>query len=52
MLGMKPYSEDLRTRIVVALEGGMTKPQAARLFDVSLSSVNRYCRLATYKADD
>ena len=46
MVGMKPYSEDLRTRIVTAIEGGMTKPQAARLFNVSLSSVKRYCRKA------
>ncbi len=42
MSGMKPYSEDLRTRIVAALEGGMSKSEAARLFDVSLSSVKRY----------
>ena len=47
MLGMRPYSEDLRTRIVTAVEGGMTKTEAAQLFDVSLSSVKRYCRLAT-----
>ena len=46
MVGMKPYSEDLRTRIVSAVEDGMTKSQAARLFGVSLSSVKRYCRLA------
>jgi transposase len=46
MLVMKPYSEDLRTRIVAAVEGGMPKTQAARTFDVSLSSVKRYCRLA------
>ena len=46
MLVMKPYSEDLRTRIVAAVEGGMPKTQAARTFGVSLSSVKRYCRLA------
>jgi transposase len=46
MLVMKPYSEDLRTRIVAAVEGGMPKTQAACTFDVSLSSVKRYCRLA------
>ena len=44
--GMKPYSEDLRRRIVAAVEGGMPKSQAARLFKVSTSSVKRYCRLA------
>ena len=46
MLGMKPYSEDLRRRIVAAVEGGMSKSEAARVFDVSLSSVKRYLRLA------
>lgn len=46
MDGMKPYSEDLRTRIVSAVEGGMPKAEAARTFGVSPSSVKRYCRLA------
>jgi transposase len=47
MQAMKPYSEDLRTRIVKAVEvGGMSKSAAARLFGVSLSSVKRYLRLA------
>jgi transposase len=46
MVGMKPYSEDLRTRIVSAVEGGMSQSEAARLFGVSISSVKRYCRLA------
>lgn len=46
MVGMKPYSEDLRTRIVAAVEDGMAKSEAARLFGVSLSSVKRYCTLA------
>ncbi len=41
MLVMKPYSEDLRRKIVAAVEGGMPKTQAARLFGVSLSSVKR-----------
>jgi len=44
MQGMKPYSEDLPTRIVKAVEEGMSKSGAARLFDVSLSSVKRYVR--------
>ena len=43
---MKPYSEDLRSSIVSAVEGGMPKTEAARLFGVSSSSVKRYCRLA------
>jgi transposase len=43
---MKAYSEDLRKKIVAAIERGMSKAQAARLFDVSLSSVKRYSRIA------
>jgi transposase len=43
---MRAYSEDLRKKIVAAIERGMTKTQAARLFDVSLSSVKRYARSA------
>jgi transposase len=48
---MKPYSEDLRRRIVKALqEGGVSKPAAARLFGVSLSSVKRYAKKANQGA--
>ncbi|MDQ3285421.1 MAG: helix-turn-helix domain-containing protein [Actinomycetota bacterium] len=43
---MRAYSEDLRKKIVSAIERGMPKAQAARLFDVSLSSVKRYARTA------
>jgi|SRR5215208_3312484 len=43
---MRAYSEDLRKKIVSAIERGMPKAQAARLFDVSLSSVKRYSRTA------
>ena len=39
---MKPYSVDLRVRIVKAIEEDMSKSGAAHLFGVSLSSVNRY----------
>jgi transposase len=43
---MRAYSEDLRKKIVAAVERGMSKAQAARLFDVSLSSVKRYSKTA------
>jgi transposase len=43
---MSGYSEDLRTRIVSAVEGGMPKAQAARTFSVSLSSLKRYVEKA------
>ena|SRR3712207_2393494 len=41
---MRAYSEDLRKKIVAAIERGMPKAHAARTFDVSLSSVKRYAR--------
>jgi transposase len=43
---MSGYSVDLRQRIVSAVEGGMSKAQAARTFSVSLSSVKRYVEKA------
>jgi transposase len=44
---MRAYSEDLRKKIVTAIEErSMPKAQAARLFDVSLSSIKRYARAA------
>ncbi|MEW6638700.1 MAG: IS630 transposase-related protein [Actinomycetota bacterium] len=43
---MSGYSVDLRQRIVSAVEGGMSKAQAARAFSVSLSSVKRYANKA------
>jgi transposase len=40
---MKAYSEDLRRKVVQALEErGMGKSEAARTFGMSLSSVKRY----------
>ena len=44
---MKAYSEDLRLKVVHAVEQrGTSKSEAARLFGISLSSVKRYARLA------
>jgi transposase len=43
---MNAYSEDLRKKIVEALEKGMSKSEAARTFGVSLSSVKRYAKMA------
>lgn len=43
---MSAYSEDLRTRIVSAVGGGISKARAARAFSVSLSSVKRYVEKA------
>ena len=38
------YSLDLRERIVAAVKEGMTQPEVAERFKVSLSSVERYVR--------
>ena len=46
MSSMKPYSEDLRTRIVKAVGDGMSMSKVARLFGVSLSSTKRYVKIA------
>ena len=43
---MNAYSEDLRKKIVEALQRGTTKSEAARSFGVSRSSVKRYAKLA------
>jgi len=39
---MKAYSEDLRQRIVQAVEGGSSQPVVADRYNVSLNSVKRY----------
>jgi transposase len=45
---MKAYSEDLRQKVVEAVEQRRTsKSEAARLFSISLSSVKRYTKLAS-----
>jgi transposase len=44
---MKSYSEDLRKKIVAAVERGKFKSETARLFGVSLSSVKRYVGMAS-----
>src|SRR5258708_40085095 len=41
----KPYSEDLRRRVVEAIEDGATIPDAAEQCGVSISSVVRFLKL-------
>ncbi len=43
---MKAYSVDLRQKIVDAVQRGMSKAEAARVFGVGISSVKRYSQLA------
>jgi transposase len=42
---MKAYSEDLRLRIVAAVDGGMARSEAARVFGVGRATVKRYLAL-------
>jgi transposase len=39
---MKAYSEDLRLRVLAALDGGMSRADATTIFRVSLSSIKRW----------
>jgi transposase len=39
---MKAYSEDLRKKILEAVDRGIPKSEAARAFGVSRSSIKRY----------
>src|SRR6202521_6063656 len=41
----KPYSEDLRRRVVETIDAGATIPDAAEQCGVSISSVVRFLRL-------
>jgi transposase len=41
----KPYSEDLRRRVVEAIDGGATIPDAAEQCGVSISSIVRFLKL-------
>jgi Transposase len=43
---MNAYSEDLRKKIVEAVEKGMPKIEAAKTFGVGISSVKRYVAAA------
>jgi transposase len=42
---MKPYSVDLRWRVVTAVEGNMPREEASRVFRVSLPTIKRWLRL-------
>ena len=40
----RPYSMDLRTRLVSAVEGGLSRNEAARRFDVAISTAVNWVR--------
>ena len=41
---MRPYSEDLRWRVVAAVDGGMPREEVARTFAVSRPTIGRWLR--------
>jgi transposase len=42
---MKAYSEDLRQRVVAAVDGGMPRREVTQLFGVSRATLTRYLQL-------
>ena len=42
---MRAYSEDLRLRVIAAVDGGMPRSEAARVFGVGRATVKRYLAL-------
>ena len=42
---MKPYSKDLRLRVLAAVDRGMPRKEVVRIFGVSEPTVRRYLRL-------
>jgi transposase len=48
---MKPYSIDLRERVLSALDAGMSRADAVRIFQVSLGSIKRWLHLRRSSGD-
>jgi len=42
---MKPYSKDLRLRVLVAVDRGTPREEVAKTFSVSLPSIKRWLKL-------
>jgi len=43
--GMKPYSKDLRLRVLAAIDRGMPRKEVSRIFGVSEPTIRRYLGL-------
>ncbi len=48
---VKALSVDLRKRVVAAVDGGLSRNQAAQRFGVSIASAVRWCSLQRQKGD-
>jgi transposase len=40
----KPYSQDLRERVIKAIDDGHTRDEVATLFDIGIATVGRYVK--------
>ena len=49
--GMKPYSKDLRSKVLAAVDRGMPRAEIVRIFGVSAPTVRRYLRLRRETGD-
>ena len=50
-LGMKPYSKDLRLRVLAAVERGVPREEVAKTFSVSVPSIKRWLKLRKETGD-
>jgi len=41
---MKPYSKDLRIRVLAAVDGGTPRDEVAKIFSVSLPTIKRWLK--------
>jgi transposase len=48
---MKPYSKDLRLRVLSAVDAGMPREQVAQTFSVSMPTIKRWLRRRRETAD-
>ena len=48
---MKPYSKDLRLRVLAAVDRGMPRKEVSRVFGVSEPTIRRYLRLRRETGD-
>jgi transposase len=48
---MKPYSKDLRLKVLAAVDRGMPRKEVARVFGISEQTIRRYLRLRRQTGD-
>jgi transposase len=48
---MKPYSKDLRLKVLDAVDRGMPRKEAAQIFGISLPSIKRWLKLRRESGD-